>query len=255
MATPVQSASAIAHTTVPANTTLAKSVSAIFSSSNTAGNTIVVLVFLNQSGAGVGNNSPSVTDTRGNTYTQGVNHPPGGSNNGAGCWMYYATGIAAGANTVTFGFNAEGGFVASNFEYSVAVTEYSGMPSPTLQASANVSIFGSAGNSPSVLTITDSHGASVSVTIQSPGPPGADGIGTINTGALLVDFLSGTTDYLIAGALANFNTLLLPTTAGGYATFTQETLASDATNSYYGYYWDGPHEIPNTAQPQIFVVT
>jgi hypothetical protein len=245
----VQSASAITAFTVgPASAS--HSVTCAFTSNNTAGNAIMMAALVGGgTGAGYGVTPVSVSDTQGNAYTQVILHSVG-NQAGAAIAFFYATSVLAGANTVTLSFTAP----ASNFGLTFTVdpvimlAEYSGLGSFSVQAAPFQSIFGSAGNSTSVLTFTDSHAASVSVTVQA--------LGTINTGALVVDLLSGGANYLIAACLAKSGTLLTPTISpSGYQTFGREQLPSDATNGYYGYFWDAGAPVATATQPQIFVVT
>jgi hypothetical protein len=241
--TTVQGASGIAHASVPASSSATETVTATFGSNNTAGNVLFVWILLNQKGVGVSNSSPSVTDTRGNTYTQDLAVPPTGNNNGAGCWLYHATNIAGGANTITFSFQGVAGTfgVAGSFEYAVLAVEYSGMPSPAVQATRNLGIVGGGGNSPQTLTFPDSHAVSVSVTFGA----GTNTVGVDDTGISVADILSGGANYLIAASLSNNATFGVPTASpSGYQTFAQEQMAPDATNGYYAYYWDSASPVP-----------
>jgi hypothetical protein len=252
----VQSAAAITAFTVGPSRA-SHSATCAFASNNAATNAIMVAVFVGGgNNAGYGITTPmSVSDTQGNAYTQVIQHTVGNLA-GAAIAFYYATGILAGANTVTFAFDAPvtNTGLTTTVDPVVLIAEYSGLGSFSVQDSQFQSIFGSAGNAASVLTFTDSHSASVSLTIQGPG--GTAGIGTNNTGALVVDLLSGGVNYLIAACLANRNDLSLPTTSpSGYQTFGQEQLASDATNGYYGYFWDAGAPVATITRPQIFVVT
>lgn len=98
-----------------ANSTLA------FTSNNTAGNTIIVMW------AGFGNNGQpsSITDSNSNTYTTIGFCNPCGDNNAQAVYVYMATSIASGANTVTFhgipGAASQNQIVA---EYSVPSTYF-----------------------------------------------------------------------------------------------------------------------------------
>ncbi len=89
------------------------SVPVAFTAAQTAGNLNVVAVGWNDTTSTVN----SVTDTRGNTYTQAGTTTTGTGMRQA---IYYAANIAAGSNTVTVTFNQAAAFV------DVRVAEYSG---------------------------------------------------------------------------------------------------------------------------------
>lgn len=203
-----------------------KTVSTSFASDNAAGNTILVWIFGVCNGPGVYPSAHSVSDTASNIYTQLFASLPGGNQNGGWIGLYSATILAAGPNTVTFSATISGGS-PYDLTLSLIAGEYSGMSSPTLQGYALANIAGSSGNDPTVLTITDSFGASVSVTFKTGGAPGSNGLGSIDTSAGLVDLLSGGVNYLVGACQSQFATVLVPTTSpSGYQTFGLEKTVS-----------------------------
>lgn len=112
----VQSASSgiklVQHTSKDAGTTISSTLA--FTSNNTAGNFIAVVIRAGRSGQVF-----KVTDSRGNTYKQAVqfnatNDPPNGDTLG----IFYAEGITAGANTVTVANSVNGTLRFAILEYS-----------------------------------------------------------------------------------------------------------------------------------------
>ncbi len=131
------------HTyTYPAN-------SITFPSSNAAGNAIVVMASWYSTA------TPTVSDTRGNTYTALTPFGDGGNGNGepVSIAIWYAVNIAAGANTVTIsGLGVDGGMTA---------VEYSGFtPSAGLGITATTSGFNlAATTTPNSNSFTPSPGS------------------------------------------------------------------------------------------------
>lgn len=108
------------------------SIAKAYTSNNTAGNLLLVAV----SGGGAGFPVSSVTDTRGNTWSQAGTVTDTG--NDQACALWYAPNCAAGANTVTVNFAASCAF------HRVKIAEYDSIAttSPLDGSSTN---FGSAG--------------------------------------------------------------------------------------------------------------
>lgn len=131
------------HTyTYPAN-------SITFPSNNAAGNAIVVMASWYSTA------TPTVSDTRGNTYTALTPFGDGGNGNGepVSIGIWYAVNIAAGANTVTIsGLGVDGGMTA---------VEYSGFtPSAGLGITSTTSGFNvTATTTPTSNTFTPSAGS------------------------------------------------------------------------------------------------
>lgn len=101
--------------------TAVNSVAKAYASAQASGNTNVVWVEWNA--ASTPPTISSITDTNGNTYTLAkalANYTGGGGHNNGS--VYYATGIAAGSNTVTVNFSATTATFAS-----ILVTEYNGL--------------------------------------------------------------------------------------------------------------------------------
>jgi hypothetical protein len=112
-----------------AATTIAQS----FISPNTAGNTIIAVVSWDSSSGAT--SAPAVTDSAGNFYTiAAFSADPTHSQDLA---TYYASGIQAGANTVTASFGSSAGYRA------IAIHEYSGLGAFDV-TSSNVNNSGSA---------------------------------------------------------------------------------------------------------------
>jgi hypothetical protein len=90
--------------------------SVIFPSSNTAGNTIVVMASWYAAPG-----TPTISDTRGNTYTMLPALTGGGAGNGeqTSILIWYALNIAAGANTVTIS--------GAGIDVGITAVEYSGV--------------------------------------------------------------------------------------------------------------------------------
>lgn len=112
------------------------SLSKSFSSNNTTGNTIIVGIgmFAGQSGQNTLGATP-VSDTQGNTYSL-LAGPVNWVNKAI--WLYTASGIAGGANTVT------AHFAASSAYCELAISEYSGFPANILDVATTASNSGSA---------------------------------------------------------------------------------------------------------------
>jgi hypothetical protein len=90
--------------------------SVIFPSSNTAGNAIVVMASWYAAPG-----TPTISDTRGNTYTMLPALTGGGAGNGeqTSILIWYALNIAAGANTVTIS--------GAGIDVGITAVEYSGI--------------------------------------------------------------------------------------------------------------------------------
>jgi hypothetical protein len=113
-----------------------------FTSNNTAGNLIIVAI----QGSAISSN-PTVSDSRGNTYTK-----IGSVNGGGGpaySYLYYAKNIAAGANTVTVTLNNGG-------DLGFHISEWSGLDttSPVTASSTGVATSSATLWSASSLTTT-----------------------------------------------------------------------------------------------------
>lgn len=232
--------------TVPTNGTGSGTASGTFTSNNTAGNSIVVFVFGNLSGAASSASTPVVTDTAGNTYTQVfmVFH---GNTSGGWIGMYITQNILGGANTVNWTATVHAGFaISATVTQAVIAIEYSGMPSPSVISFAHNEFFGTAGNSPSVLNLTDSFGMAVTINAA------ANGSVSSSIGAAVI--FSGGVNYIVAASQSNFNPLAAPTSA--YQLFQQELFLNKVDGTFYDYYWDYGVPGPNTiTQSQVSVMT
>jgi hypothetical protein len=221
------------------------SVSATFASAVTLGNTIVVSVGADVGGfSGVnGCDTPSITDTLLNSYTQcswiRSTYLQGGS---AG--LFLAPAGAGGSNTVTFTFSAFGGG-SPGWNYALTIAEYSGLSSPSLVSSATQKIFGTTGNAPVNLTLTDTNGSTVTVTFG--GISGSGGPGT--TCCLTVaDIASAGQNYLFAAIRGGLNP---PTVTSSYSTFTNRQHVASPLQDFF----DSAPGVATVIQPQVFVVT
>ncbi len=101
-------------------TTTIANPSVAFSSSNTAGNCIIVDVLGSEVFGGHGTWTPS--DSQGNTYTQIGTRP---LVNNYSAWQFVALNIAAGANTVTVTYSDPGALIS--YLTTFAIQEYSGV--------------------------------------------------------------------------------------------------------------------------------
>lgn len=239
------------------NATQALSAAAAFGSNNTAGNVIVALVFgANSNTAGVAMDTPTVTDSQGNTYTQ-LYFLNGGNGSGGPVGVYVATGIKAGANTVAFTVQCHTiPFSSGTFDAGIIAYEVQGMgPAATVQGVAQ-HFYGTAGDFPQSLSLTDTYGVSVSMTFWGT-LGGTGGFGTDSSIALAM--ISGLGANMLIGGMRSYEPLAhinVPfTTPTGYQLFgaTQQEPRADAGDNLY--YWGPVSPIPTITQPQVFVVT
>lgn len=115
-------------------TTTGLSISAAYTSPNTAGNLLLAVVSFSITG-GV---CPPPTDTAGNTYVQiGVSKKSAGGATNNWTALFYVANAAAGANTVTFNPNVASGLC------SLGIAEYSGGPFVLDQQAGNALLNGS----------------------------------------------------------------------------------------------------------------
>lgn len=214
------------------------SVSQAFSSNNTAGSMIVVFAFFNSATSAPSLTGTGCTDTQGNSYTQEFFYYPGFSN--VMTFAYVATNVHAGANTVTFACNATGGTTAC---LGILIAEYSGAAGATVISNATT-IFGS---NPTVISLTDQYGNSVSDTFTfSPGHA--------NEGAYALDIAVGAADVRICAAFENNLTGVSDSVTGTMsAAFTTAARLPGIDDTGYLQLWDGtPYTLPQV-QPAAFV--
>jgi hypothetical protein len=219
----VQSASATNVYTEPAWWGGALSISQMFSSNNTAGDTIVVAAGVQQLNTQHATAPVTVTDTQGNTYTQ-VFWVPSGTDDGPALGLFIATNIKAGADIVTVTYSASQAPYTTTFTNYIAIAEYQGLSTPTIQASAAQQHW--TGSTPS-LAITDSFGTPVTLTF---------GNGELNYTYGVVDLVSNNVNHLIAcgvSILTSPNTIT--TSPTGYATFGSPI--QSVTNGQSLYLW------------------
>lgn len=178
-----------------------------------------------------------------------------GTTSGGYGGLFAATNIAGGSVSVTIDITlVQTLFFQPGMDFLVIMAEY---PNPAGGTTAVVSgaidqIFGSAGNSPITLSLTDSHSGSVGVTFS--GVSGSGGIGTIAVIACLDLNINGV-DYLIGMGRTLLGSANLPVTVPPtYGTFSFEKGNQDSVGNDFLFYWDfgtGPPVVPNWVVKEV----
>ena len=232
---------------------------ATFASPVTAGNTIVVAAGgqTNAIAGGAGTAGSSMSDNNGNTYTQGC-WTDGGFLSGGYGGLFFAPTVNAGSTTVQLALDTIQLFGWQlSWDVMIIAVEYSGFGTASLQDGFAANIFGSGGNAPVDVTVTDS--TSTSVTVEFTGPSGTGGPGT-NAICAVLDLKSTLSSVLdlFVGISRTFSSSGMGcsiTSPSGYNAMTLEQTETTPAVDDYLYFWDGAHLATVRLQPQVFVVT
>lgn len=223
-----------------------------FSSNNTATNTLIVVATVYCGGGSGGANlvnSPTLTDSAGNTYTQ-IYWTDSNYQNGPAYGAWICTNCAAGANTVTFKYWATNSNVPGTFFYNapaMAVVEYP-ITGPTVQSHNQVRQY-AANISP--ITLTDSQSNTVSVQVQDTGSWN-------DKGYIVIDLLSSGINFLICAGMGQGSTPIgVPTvTPVSYSAFVQqESQSNGVSNVDRLYYWDQAQLVPTSIDVPVGTLT
>ena len=226
----IQSAGAAGFVTVRGETHHPESISVTLPNPVGTGNTLIVTFgcIEGPGGAGgIGTVAPfTLTDSLGNTYTLigivGTGYlQPGGA-------AWYATNVAAGADTVTLNFSIQGSdFVDTGWSFEMQVAEYPGTATALLSHD-ELSVYGAAGNNPVLLNLVDTASTPISLSFGGffPGPGDVCFLA-----AFCLQMAHG--DQVFAYTYNLLDTSYPPTSTWG--TFTQQIKTS--TNDVM-YFWD-----------------
>ncbi len=231
-----------------------------FSGANNPGNFLLVITgALQDAFANPPLISPMVVGSVNGAYTQ-LFQDYVGFLSGVAIGAYIVPSCAAGTDSVTFSFVSN----TYNWFMGMMLVELNLGSTPSYQTSNSGSIFGGAGDSPTNVTITDSH--STSVTIQLFGSAGAPspsgGIGT-QSGYALLDFIVGSLDVLFGASVETTASAgpsnmdgAVAVTPGGYQNFIQLCGQSPTFGGPpFQFALVGPPSLGGIVIPQIFVVT
>ncbi len=199
-----------------------------FGSNNASGNTIVALLYFTPTD-GSAPLTPSFSDTKGNSYSiissTFKNTPGSFSGLNIGCLIAYATGIAAGANTVTVTFSGPSNYaILCLFELSpCTLDKATGAISATVTANpsaGSLSLSGTGEFAAAIAVVDDGVGspglftAGTGWTIQLNNGGGADSEGTEYrvgaSGTITGDFVKGSGNWVAAVAAFSDNSGATP---------------------------------------------
>lgn len=227
-------------------TTADDSLTATFPSAVTQGNMILVLLAEDNQGLISSISINSVTDTVSNGYTVSYqNWQPGSA--GCGSAFAYVLNAVGGSDTVTVSLHLVAAIGTQSARFGVLCIELSGVPPfSTIFSTDTYSVFGSAGNTPVPVTISDSLGNTVTVTFGGTQGSGGPGI-TANLN--LFDLVGGGVNFLCAWCVNQVGTNV-PTADHGYSF----TLSENVTPGPGFHFFTPGLPFAIVQQPQIFAV-